>query len=82
MNQNDAFKLHKLDSGPSCEVDITRDQMVKMYTQMTEIKEMETKADQMYGQKIIRGFLHLYLGQVGREGVGIKGSGGREGGRG
>ena len=58
------FKLYMLDSGPSCEVEISREEMMKIYTQMSRIKEMEGKARELYQQKIIRGFLHLYNGQV------------------
>ena len=59
------FKLHKLESGPSLEVDVTREEMVKMYRQMSDIKELENKAGELYKTKTIRGFLHRYNGQVG-----------------
>lgn len=60
---SDMFKLYMTESGPSCEVEISREEMIKMYTQMSQIKEMESKARELYQQKIIRGFLHLCNGQ-------------------
>ena len=39
-------------------VNITRDQMVKMYTQMTEIKEMQKKAYEIYMKRMVRGRSH------------------------
>ena len=63
--KDDMFKLHKLESGPSLEVEVTREEMVKMYKQMSDIKELENKAGELYGTQTIRGFLHRYNGQVG-----------------
>ncbi|XP_039274411.1 pyruvate dehydrogenase E1 component subunit alpha, mitochondrial-like [Styela clava] len=57
------FDLHKLETGPSTEAHITRDDALKYYKQMQTIRRMELKADQLYKQKVIRGFCHLYDGQ-------------------
>lgn len=58
------YQLHKLENGPATEVTLTKDDAVKYYTQMQTIRRMELKADHLYKQKVIRGFCHLYDGQV------------------
>uniref|UniRef100_A0A8C8DQ07 Pyruvate dehydrogenase E1 subunit alpha 1a n=1 Tax=Oryzias sinensis TaxID=183150 RepID=A0A8C8DQ07_9TELE len=55
--------LHKLDEAPATEVVMTREEGLKYYHIMQTIRRMELKADQLYKQKIIRGFCHLYDGQ-------------------
>nr|AEE61815.1 unknown [Dendroctonus ponderosae] len=57
------FKLHKLAEGPSTHVTLTRAEALDMYTQMHTIRRMETSAGNLYKDKIIRGFCHLYAGQ-------------------
>ncbi|XP_050295482.1 pyruvate dehydrogenase E1 component subunit alpha type II, mitochondrial-like isoform X2 [Anthonomus grandis grandis] len=57
------YKLHKLEEGPSQHVTLTRDEALLMYTQMHTIRRMETSAGNLYKEKIIRGFCHLYSGQ-------------------
>lgn len=57
------FKIHKLEQGPSCEVELDRESGLKMYTQMVKIRRMEAAANTLYKEKIIRGFCHLYSGQ-------------------
>lgn len=57
------FELHKLDQGPVTEATVTKDDALKYYKQMQTIRRMELKADQLYKQKVIRGFCHLYDGQ-------------------
>jgi len=57
------FKLHRLDSGPSTTVTVTRDEAITMYTHMQVIRRMETAASSLYKEKAIRGFCHLYSGQ-------------------
>lgn len=57
------FKLHKLDSGPSTSVSVTRDDALVYYRRMQTIRRLETSAGNLYKEKIIRGFCHLYSGQ-------------------
>ncbi|MFH4976766.1 hypothetical protein AB6A40_003475 [Gnathostoma spinigerum] len=57
------FKLHKLDSGPSDEVTVTKDEALLYYRQMQTIRRLETAAGNLYKEKKIRGFCHLYSGQ-------------------
>ncbi|XP_078492692.1 pyruvate dehydrogenase E1 component subunit alpha, mitochondrial-like [Ciona intestinalis] len=54
---------HKLENSPATEVQINKDDAISYYTKMQIIRRMELKADQLYKQKIIRGFCHLYDGQ-------------------
>lgn len=57
-------ELHRLDQGPPVKAVLTREQGLKYYRTMQTMRRMELKADQLYKQKIIRGFCHLYDGQV------------------
>lgn len=57
------YKLHRLDTGPSTTVSVTRDQALQYYTQLQTIRRIETSAGNLYKEKIIRGFCHLYSGQ-------------------
>ncbi|XP_072022672.1 LOW QUALITY PROTEIN: probable pyruvate dehydrogenase E1 component subunit alpha, mitochondrial [Amphiura filiformis] len=57
------YKLHKLDSGPSTEVSVTKEDAMTYYRQMQVIRRMETAAGNLYKSKEIRGFCHLYSGQ-------------------
>ncbi|XP_038079020.1 probable pyruvate dehydrogenase E1 component subunit alpha, mitochondrial [Patiria miniata] len=57
------YKLHKLESGPSANVTVTRDDALKLYRQMQVIRRMETAAGNLYKSKAVRGFCHLYSGQ-------------------
>ena len=38
---------------------------MKLFYDMTVIREMETEAKNLYQKKLIKGFCHLYIGQVG-----------------
>lgn len=58
------YKLHKLEAGPSTNVSITQDEAIKLYTQMNTIRRLETASGSLYKEKIVRGFCHLYSGQV------------------
>merc|ERR1711887_301319 len=55
--------MYLLDNAPPTEATITAEEAVKYYTEMQTIRRMELKADQLYKQKVIRGFCHLYDGQ-------------------
>lgn len=57
------FRLHKLVSGPLIKVTLTKEDALKMYEQMLTIRRMETVSGNLYKEKIIRGFCHLYSGQ-------------------
>ena len=57
------FKLHKLEEGPSTHVTVTRQEALTYYKNMQMIRRMETAAGNLYKEKTIRGFCHLYSGQ-------------------
>ncbi|XP_033230057.1 pyruvate dehydrogenase E1 component subunit alpha type I, mitochondrial-like isoform X2 [Belonocnema kinseyi] len=56
-------RLHKLEHGPSTKVNVTKEDAIEYYTQLHTIRRMETAAGNLYKEKIIRGFCHLYSGQ-------------------
>ncbi|XP_025196322.1 probable pyruvate dehydrogenase E1 component subunit alpha, mitochondrial [Melanaphis sacchari] len=58
-----AFKLHKLESGPSTTVTVSKEDAINYYKQMQYIRRIETAAGNLYKEKIVRGFCHLYSGQ-------------------
>ncbi|XP_034416370.1 pyruvate dehydrogenase E1 subunit alpha 1b isoform X1 [Cyclopterus lumpus] len=55
--------VHRLEEAPPLKAELTRDQGLQYYRVMQTVRRMELKADQLYKQKIIRGFCHLYDGQ-------------------
>uniref|UniRef100_A0A669F108 Pyruvate dehydrogenase E1 component subunit alpha n=1 Tax=Oreochromis niloticus TaxID=8128 RepID=A0A669F108_ORENI len=70
MHNNQSFQikchkcdLHRLEEGPPVKAELTREQGLQYYRTMQTVRRMELKADQLYKQKIIRGFCHLYDGQ-------------------
>lgn len=56
---------HKLDDDnlPATESTMTKDEAMDYFHTMSTIRRMETTAGEMYREKKIRGFLHLYSGQ-------------------
>ncbi|WWD08212.1 pyruvate dehydrogenase (acetyl-transferring) E1 component, alpha subunit [Kwoniella europaea PYCC6329] len=58
----ESFHSYRCDA-PSNEISITKDELVKMYTTMVQMRRMEQAADALYKQKMIRGFCHLAIGQ-------------------
>ncbi|KAI9249695.1 dehydrogenase E1 component-domain-containing protein [Phascolomyces articulosus] len=59
----DSFRMFKLDQSPDLNIDISKEQLLDMYTKMTTMRRMEMTADGMYKAKKIRGFCHLCTGQ-------------------
>ncbi|CAH0746782.1 unnamed protein product [Diatraea saccharalis] len=57
------FKLHKLDSGPATTATLTSEDALKLYERLAILRRIETASGNLYKEKIIRGFCHLYSGQ-------------------
>lgn len=57
--------MHRLETGPSLDVSCTKEEALHFYKQMQSIRRLETTAGNLYKDKQIRGFCHLYSGQVG-----------------
>ncbi|KAJ8720985.1 hypothetical protein PYW08_006450 [Mythimna loreyi] len=57
------YKLHKLDKGPATTATLTSEDALKLYEQLAVIRRIETASGNLYREKIIRGFCHLYSGQ-------------------
>lgn len=55
--------MHRLESSPSNSVTVSREEALDMYTKMQAIRRIETSAGNLYKEKIVRGFCHLYSGQ-------------------
>lgn len=65
MPSSKEFKLHNLDKGPATTCTISKEEALQLYTQMQTIRRLETSAGNLYKEKIVRGFCHLYSGQEG-----------------
>ncbi|CAG8511183.1 10714_t:CDS:2 [Acaulospora colombiana] len=57
-----SFKAYECEP-PSCNIEITKEEVVDLYKQMVLMRRMETAADSLYKNKKIRGFCHLCTGQ-------------------
>ncbi|KAI8086161.1 dehydrogenase E1 component-domain-containing protein [Halteromyces radiatus] len=57
-----SFEMYDAEA-PSLEMDITKSELIDMYTKMTVMRRMEMAADGLYKAKKIRGFCHLCNGQ-------------------
>lgn len=57
------YKLHKIDSGPAEEFTLNKEDALLYYKEMMTIRRLETAAGNLYKEKAIRGFCHLYSGQ-------------------
>jgi pyruvate dehydrogenase E1 component alpha subunit len=58
----DSFRAYHTDT-PSLDVEVTKDGLLKHYTQMVTMRRMEQSADALYKSKLVRGFCHLAIGQ-------------------
>ncbi|XP_063102811.1 pyruvate dehydrogenase E1 component subunit alpha, testis-specific form, mitochondrial [Cavia porcellus] len=55
--------LYRLEEGPPATAELSREDALRLYRSMQKVRRMELAADQMYKQKLIRGFCHLCDGQ-------------------
>lgn len=61
--ETDSFKLYELDKGPSSDIILSPEDALAYYKQMYRIRTMENTCAQLYMQKLLRGFVHLYAGE-------------------
>lgn len=59
----ESFRSYQCET-PSLEVEVKKDELLKMYKDMQTMRRMEMAADALYKAKLIRGFCHLAIGQV------------------
>ncbi|XP_063852847.1 probable pyruvate dehydrogenase E1 component subunit alpha, mitochondrial isoform X1 [Scylla paramamosain] len=57
------YKLHRLEEPPLPSTTCTRDDALLYYRQMQIIRRLESASGNLYKEKAIRGFCHLYSGQ-------------------
>lgn len=58
-----SFEMYNCEK-PSLDVEVSKEELLDMYTKMTTMRRMEMTADGLYKAKKIRGFCHLCNGQV------------------
>ncbi|XP_060662212.1 pyruvate dehydrogenase E1 component subunit alpha, mitochondrial [Drosophila nasuta] len=63
LTLENTFKCYELEKGPPTDVELSREDAVKLYRQMVEVRRLEVVSGNMYKAKQIRGFCHLYIGQ-------------------
>ena len=59
----DSFRTRNCDM-PSLDVEVSKAELLTMYSRMQTMRRMEMAADALYKAKLIRGFCHLAIGQV------------------
>lgn len=60
---NNEFECYECDGPMTTEVTMEKDEMIKLHQMMFAIRRMEIACDNLYKQRQIRGFCHLYDGQ-------------------
>lgn len=63
MGQFQAFKLYNLETEPQTTVSLSKSEAKKLYVNMQTIRRFENACGNLYKEKEIRGFCHLYVGQ-------------------
>jgi pyruvate dehydrogenase E1 component alpha subunit len=58
----ESFHAHLCDA-PALETEVSKERLLKMYSEMQTMRRMEMAADALYKAKLIRGFCHLAIGQ-------------------
>ncbi|KIY51677.1 hypothetical protein FISHEDRAFT_70649 [Fistulina hepatica ATCC 64428] len=58
----DSFKSYNCEA-PDLDVEITKEKLLAMYTDMQVVRRMEMATDLLYKAKLVRGFCHLAIGQ-------------------
>lgn len=60
------YSLHLLDAkqGPAMKTTTNKEELLGFFREMTLMRRVEMAADVAYKNRLIRGFLHLYDGQV------------------
>ena len=59
-----AYKGHRLDSLPDTSVTTSKAELLQFFRDMYTMRRMELQADNLYKQKLARGFLHLADGAL------------------
>ena len=58
------FETFNCDGPSDYTIETNRDELLDFYRTMQTIRRIEVAADNAYKEKLIKGFLHLYNGQV------------------
>lgn len=58
------FKLHRLEQSLPTTSTINRNEALELIKNIIYIRVMENEIAHMYQKKMIRGYCHLYIGQV------------------